>query len=124
VAYLWWLAWRLARSSAQASGPGSALQVGFVQGMALQFLNIKAWMLALAIVSGWIAGQDRPELRFAQVLPVMLAFAFASNLTYALVGTLLRQWLAGPEGSGRRLQGFNRVMAAVLVLTGAWMLQR
>jgi threonine/homoserine/homoserine lactone efflux protein len=58
------------------------------------------------------------------VLPVMLAFAFASNLTYALVGTLLRQWLAGPEGSGRRLQGFNRVMAAVLVLTGAWMLQR
>ena len=124
VAYLWWRAWRLARSSPQASGSGSALQVGFIQGMALQFLNIKAWMLALAIVSGWIAGQDRPELRFAQVLPVMLAFAFASNLTYALVGTLLRQWLAGPEGSGRRLQGFNRVMAAVLVLTGAWMLQR
>ncbi len=124
VAYLWWLAWRLARSSPQASGSGSALQVGFVQGMALQFLNIKAWMLALAIVSGWIAGQDHPALRFAQVLPVMLAFAFASNLTYALVGTLLRQWLAGPEGSGRRLQWFNRAMAAVLVLTGAWMLQR
>jgi len=124
VAYLWWLAWRLARSSAQAGGPGSALKVGFAQGMALQFLNIKAWMLALAIVSGWIAGQDHPARRFAEVLPVMLAFAFVSNLTYALAGTLLRQWLAGPEGSGRRLQWFNRAMAAVLVLTGAWMLQR
>ena len=124
VAYLWWLAWRLARSSVLASGQGAMLQVGFVQGMALQFLNIKAWMLALAIVSGWIAGQDQPALRFAEVLPVMLAFAFASNLTYALVGTLLRQWLAGPAGTGRRLQGFNRAMAAVLVLTGAWMLQR
>ena len=49
----------------------------------------------------------------------MLCFAFFSNLTYALMGALLRQWLA----QGQRLLWFNRAMAAVLVLTAVWMLQ-
>lgn len=122
VAYLFWLALRLARSQQASASAQTVLQVTFWQGTALQFVNIKAWMLALAIVSGWIAGRADPALRFAIVLPVMLAFAFASNLTYALAGSLLRDWLAGPAGSGRRLLLFNRVMAAVLVATAIWML--
>jgi threonine/homoserine/homoserine lactone efflux protein len=81
-------------------------------------------MLALAIVSGWIAGQDNPALRFAWVLPVMLFYAFSSNLTYALVGSLLRHWLAGPDGTAQRLVWFNRCMAGVLAATGVWMLLR
>ena len=123
VAYLWWLAWRLARSSAQAGGPGSALKVGFAQGMALQFLNIKAWMLALAVIGGWVAGHADLVERMAWVLPVMMLFALSSNLTYALVGSLLRHWLAGPDGSGQRLLAFNRLMAAVLVITAVWMIR-
>jgi threonine/homoserine/homoserine lactone efflux protein len=51
------------------------------------------------------------------VAPVMLTYAFASNFTYALVGALLRDWLA----KGARLLWFNRAMAAVLVLTAWWM---
>jgi threonine/homoserine/homoserine lactone efflux protein len=58
----------------------------------------------------------------AVVLPVMLAFAFVSNLAYALAGSLLRDWLAGPEGTARRLLWFNRAMALVLVITAIWML--
>ena len=122
VAYLFWLALRLSRSQQASASAQTVLQVTFWQGTALQFVNIKAWMLTLAIVSGWIAGRADPALRFAIVLPVMLAFAFASNLTYALAGSLLRDWLAGPAGSGRRLLLFNRVMAAVLVATAIWML--
>ena len=48
----------------------------------------------------------------------MAVYAFTSNFTYALVGSLLRQWLA----HGARLLVFNRVMAAVLAATAAWML--
>ena len=125
VAYLLWLAAKIARSHPPGQ-PGQVdsapLIVGFWQGAALQFVNIKAWMLALAIVSGWIAGRADPGLRFAQVLPVMLAFAFASNLTYALIGSLLRDWLAGPFDTGRRLVWFNRVMAGVLGVPAIWML--
>ena len=122
VAYLLWLAFKLAGSRQLSEADAARLNVTFWQGAALQFVNIKAWMLALAIVSGWIAGRAEPGLRFAVVLPVMLAYAFASNLSYALAGALLRDWLRGPGGTGRRLLAFNRVMAGVLVLTAFWML--
>lgn len=122
VVYLLWLASKIARSRQLSEADAERMNVGFWQGAALQFVNIKAWMLALAIVSGWIAGRSDPGLRFAVVLPVMLAYAFASNLLYALAGSLLREWLSGPAGSGRRLVWFNRAMAAVLVATAVWML--
>jgi threonine/homoserine/homoserine lactone efflux protein len=128
VAYLVWLAQKIARSarpnsvgSTRADGAAAPANVGFWQGAAFQFVNIKAWMLALAIVSGWIAGRSDPGLRFAIVLPVMLFFAFTSNLVYALMGSLLRDWLAGPGQSGRRMVGFNRIMGGVLLATAVWM---
>jgi threonine/homoserine/homoserine lactone efflux protein len=125
LAYLLWLAWRLAHTQTLAQADDTRLDVSFWQGVGLQFLNIKAWMLALAVVAGWIAGRPDATARTLQVLPLMVAFGFVSNLTYALVGSLLRDWLCGPlvNGlpSGRRLVAFNRSMAAVLVLTALWM---
>jgi threonine/homoserine/homoserine lactone efflux protein len=125
VGYLLWLALRLARSNSTAPSDTARLQVGFLQGVALQFLNIKAWMLALTVVAGWLAGRDDAAQRFAVLLAVVLAFGFFSNLLYALVGSLLRHWLAGPYragvATGVRLRWFNRAMAIVLVLTAYWM---
>jgi threonine/homoserine/homoserine lactone efflux protein len=123
VAYMLWLAWKLARSSELAQVDESRLRVTFWQGVGLQFLNIKAWMLALTLTAGWVvnaAGQpaSNPGERLAIICGVMALFAFTSNFTYALVGSLLRQWLA----QGRRLLWFNRVLALVLVGTGLWIL--
>ncbi len=117
LAYLLWLAFKLSQSGTLGQAGGGTLAVGFWQGAALQFVNIKAWMLALTIVAGWIAGRDDALARMAVVLPVMLAYAFASNFLYASAGALLRGWLA----SGRRLLWFNRAMALVLVSTVVWM---
>jgi threonine/homoserine/homoserine lactone efflux protein len=117
VAYLLWLALKLSQTSRLSEADASRLHVTFWQGAALQFVNIKAWMLALTIVAGWIAGRENAALRFAIVLPVMLGYAFLSNLAYAGMGALLRDWLA----RGERLVWFNRAMAAVLVATAAWM---
>ena len=117
VAYLLWLALKLARSSPLAQAHTAQLQVTFWQGVMLQFLNIKAWMLALTIVAGWVVGREDALLRLAVVLPVMAFFAFTSNFLYASIGALLRDWLA----IGKRLLWFNRFMALILVLTAAWM---
>jgi threonine/homoserine/homoserine lactone efflux protein len=122
VAYLLWMAFKLSRSRQMGVADAARLQVGFWQGVALQFVNIKAWMLALAIVSGWIAGRADPTQRLMVVVPTMLVFAFSSNLLYATLGSLLRDWLRGPQGTGRRLLIFNRVMAFVLLVTALWML--
>ncbi|MGN1055980.1 MAG: LysE family translocator, partial [Comamonas sp.] len=83
------------------------------------FVNIKAWLLALTIVAGWVAGQSDMGLRMGVVLPVMAFYALSSNLLYACIGAALRQWLA----MGQRLLWFNRAMAALLVLTAMWMLR-
>ena len=119
IAYLLWLAFKLSRSGQLGRADAADLRVGFWQGVALQFVNIKAWLLALTLVAGWVAGQEQPALRTGVLLGVMLFFAFSSNFAYAAVGALLRSWLA----EGRRLLWFNRFMAAVLVLTAAWMVK-
>ncbi len=122
VAYMLWLAWKLSGAARLVQVDARRLDVSFLAGVGMQFLNIKAWMLALTLTAGWVvnaAGQpsSNPGERLAIVCAVMLAFAFASNFTYALVGSLLRQFLA----QGRRLLWFNRLMALVLVATASWM---
>lgn len=121
VSYLLWLAVKLARSGPLQQTGVSQLKVTFAQGVMLQFINIKAWMLALTIVAGWLAGHSDAVERFAIVLPVMMAFGGVSNLTYALIGALLREWLSGPDNSSRRLRWFNRGMATMLAATAIWM---
>ena len=122
IAYLLWMAWRLAGARTLAQADGSRLNVTFWQGVGMQFVNIKAWMLALALAGGWVTSaaghpSSNPLQRLAIVCGVMALFALASNLTYALVGSLLRQWLA----AGARLLWFNRAMALLLVATAVWM---
>ena len=125
MAYLLWLAFKLAGTKSLAQTDTAVLEVGFRQGVLLQFVNIKAWMLALTVVGGWLAGREDALERFALILPLMVAFGFVSNLCYAVLGSIAREWLSGPvhEGlpTGLRLQWFNRVMAALLVLTALWM---
>jgi threonine/homoserine/homoserine lactone efflux protein len=104
-----------------AQADAAHLNVTFWQGVMLQFLNIKIWMLALTVVAGWLAGRADAGERFPIILLLMLLFGLCSNLTYALMGNLLRHWLADPEHAGRRLRWFNRSMTVVLVTTAAWM---
>ena len=123
AAYMVWLAWKLGGSRQLAQVDASRLDVTFAQGVGLQFLNIKAWMLALTLTAGWVVnagGQPaaNPGERLAIIGVVMLLFAFSSNFLYALVGSLLRQWLS----QGARLLWFNRALALVLVATAAWMI--
>lgn len=117
VGYLLWLAYKLATAHTLVQADARQLEVTFWQGVLLQFLNIKAWMLALTVVAGWLAGRADAASRFALIFPMLLAFGLCSNLCYALLGTLLRQWLADALHGGRRLRWFNRSMATVLVIT-------
>jgi threonine/homoserine/homoserine lactone efflux protein len=122
LAYMLWLAWRLARSGQLSEVDERRLDVSFWQGVGLQFLNIKAWMLALTLTLGWVVnagGQPAPNPgeRLAIICVVMVLFAFTSNFTYALAGSMLRGWLA----QGRRLLWFNRTLALILVFTAVWM---
>ena len=123
VGYMLWLAWKLSGAGQFAQVDARKLDISFLAGMGMQFLNIKAWMLALTLTAGWVvnaagAPAPNPGERLALICAVMVGFAFSSNFTYALVGSLLREFLA----QGRRLLWFNRMLAVVLLVTAAWML--
>lgn len=123
IGYMVWLAWRLAGAGQLVQVDAARLQIGFWGGVGLQFVNIKAWMLALTVSAGWVvgaAGQPaaNPGERLLIICALMVAFAFSSNFSYALMGSLLRTVLS----KGRRLLWFNRTMALVLLATAAWML--
>ena len=117
--YLMWMAYRLWGTRELSQANEDRLTITFFQGVGVQFLNIKAWMLALSIVAGWVAGKEDALGRSLVLLPLMMGFGLVSNLTYAVMGSLLRQWLA----QGIRLLVFNRCMAAALVFTALWMLK-
>jgi threonine/homoserine/homoserine lactone efflux protein len=117
AAYMLWLAWRLAqRVPPAADGARTSLDVGFGRGVALQFVNGKAWINALTIAATWIAVEGQVAARLAWVLPIAAFYGFASNFTYAAVGAALRRWLV----QGDRLLWFNRALAVVLTATAAW----
>jgi threonine/homoserine/homoserine lactone efflux protein len=119
VAYLLLLAYRLAFRTAAARSGSDAPDVGFLAGVGLQLVNIKAWMLTLTLTAGWITAVAAPTAgRVVTVGAVLVVFALASNLTYAVVGSVLAGWLA----RGTRMLWFNRFLAAVLVSTAARML--
>ena len=122
VAYMLWLALRLWSREPVVAGDDDRLagfDIGFARGVALQFVNGKAWLNALTISATWITVEGQTVLRAAQVLPIAAAYGLASNFTYACVGAALRGWLA----QGHRLRVFNRTMAIVLVATALWMLR-
>jgi threonine/homoserine/homoserine lactone efflux protein len=119
TAYLLWLAFKLWGTQQLAQADTQRLNITFFQGVAVQFLNIKAWMLALSVVAGWVVGKDNPLERCLFLLPIMMSFGLFSNLAYALIGSLLRDWLS----HGSRLLVFNRCMALALILTAFWMLR-
>jgi threonine/homoserine/homoserine lactone efflux protein len=122
VAYMLWLALRLwspQAAPADADDRLAGFDIGFGRGVALQFVNGKAWLNALTISATWITVEGQTALRAAQVLPIAAFYGLASNFTYAFLGATLRGWLA----QGQRLRNFNRTMALVLMATALWMLR-
>lgn len=112
VSYMLWLAWKITQSSAPEGGARvGGKPMTFLQAAAFQWVNPKAWIMALSAIPIYAPGQSA-----AQVLLVAAIFG-AVNLpsvsTWALAGTLMRRWLQDPL----RLKVFNWLMAGLLVLS-------
>ena len=119
--YMLYLAYALSQRSVLVgakAGAGGLGSVGFWKGVALQFVNGKAWLNAATISATWVAVNGETAERLATVLPLMACFGLSSNLLYAVVGSALRQWLA----HGQRLRNFNRTLAVFLAATALWVL--
>lgn len=118
VTYLLWLSWQLTQPASNQSNAGGpfALPLGFTQSALFQYLNPKAWMLALATTTAFAAG-EQPLHRAAIIVVVFPLFALASVALWGWAGAALREWLR----HGRRMRVFNMLMRATLAATALWM---
>lgn len=126
AAYLVWLAWSLARAALPVAGeaPRAGQPLSFVGAALFQWVNPKAWMMALTVCSAFLDGAERlvngGATSGAGALAPLLVVALVSlgvNLpcvaVWAAAGVGLRRWLTAP----RRWLAFNLSMAAALLAT-------
>lgn len=117
IAYLLLLAWRLATAgSLSLDGRAAAQPMGFWAAAAFQWVNPKAWVMALSALTTYAQAGSLQAVGWTAL--VCMAVNLPSIATWALCGSQLRHWLSDPK----RQRLFNRVMAALLVLSMAPML--
>ncbi len=109
VAYLLYLAWKIANAAPPREGEAGGTPMTFLQAAAFQWVNPKAWFMALTAITVYA-----PETTLWAVVLVASAFA-AVNLpsvsTWTVLGVQMRRILTNPT----RLRLFNWTMAALLV---------
>lgn len=112
-AYLLYLAWRIAMSrSLGEKGDASAQPMSFLEAAAFQWVNPKAWVMAVTAMAIY-TNAERP---FWSVLIVAVAFALVnvpSVSTWTAFGTAMRGFLSDPL----RLKWFNIAMGVLLALS-------
>lgn len=113
-AYMLYLAWKIAtsRSIGETGEPGKGRPMTFLQAAAFQWVNPKAWVMAVTGIATYASHDNY----YVAVLLVSVAFAIVnlpSVSVWAGFGTLLRNWLSDPV----RLRWFNIVMALLLVFS-------
>jgi threonine/homoserine/homoserine lactone efflux protein len=111
VGYMLWLAWKIANSGAPGQGKAGAQPMTFLQAAAFQWVNPKAWAMALGAITVYA-----PHGSLTQIGLVAGVFALVNLPTVSLwawAGEGLRALLTDP----RRLKVFNLTMALGLVLS-------
>ena len=110
IVYLLWLAWKIANAAPPDSArPSTARPMSFVSAMLFQWVNPKAWSMALTAIALYA-----PDRNFAAVVLVAIVFGIInlpSTSLWAVMGQVLSGWLASPA----RLRLFNWTMALLLV---------
>jgi threonine/homoserine/homoserine lactone efflux protein len=119
VSYMVWLAWKLWHAEAPSepgrdqASPAAGL-MGFWGAAAFQWVNPKAWMIAIGAVAGFTAPDGGLTAMLGLALVCALVNAPCVGL-WALAGAKLSRFLAEPA----RRRAFNAVMA-LLLLASIW----
>ena len=110
AAWLLYLAWKIATApppSEQRSRP----PLGFFGAAAFQWVNPKAWMIALSAASEFVVPGRPLLLEAGRIAGIFAMVAIPCILPWAMLGSGTARILNAPH----RLQAFNIVMAVLLV---------
>lgn len=109
VVYLLWLAWKIATAAPPRQGAAAGKPFTFLQAAGFQWVNPKAWTMALSAVTLYAPGRE-----VGSVLFVAMVFGLVNLPSigfWAGLGAQMQRFLT----SATRLRWFNIAMAALLV---------
>ncbi len=98
MAWLVLLAVRIARAGAPGSGP-ARVPLGFFGGAAFQWVNPKAWFIALGASAAWVLPNEAMAPQVAAIAGVFLVVCLPCVLAWALLGSaaVAAAAVAGPS---------------------------
>jgi threonine/homoserine/homoserine lactone efflux protein len=112
IIYLLFLSWKIAATETNTSLNSSTKPMTFVQALAFQWVNPKAWVMALGAISTFTVIE---KSMLVQVLVISFAFfvvAIFSTSIWTYCGVVLKKVLAKPP----HRRAFNIAMGILLVL--------
>ena len=113
LAWLFYLAWQIARSPAEPVEAAAApRRLGALGAAGLQLVNPKVWMMALAVV-GVFSGANADAGRYAIHALLFFLIALPCLAAWALLGAGAARLLR----SAPHLRRFNQAMALLLVVS-------
>ncbi|HJQ56565.1 MAG TPA: LysE family translocator [Vineibacter sp.] len=113
VAYLLYLAWRIARADATSGGARRAAPFGFIEAFLFTWVNPKGWVSAIGALSAYSTVGGDILLQTSIIAGVLAAACFVSVVVWAAIGAAIARLLA----DGRIRRAFNVSMAGLLVLS-------
>lgn len=109
-AYLLYLAWQIASSGSVKSGKATSKPMSFMAAALFQWVNPKAWVMAIYAMTAYTGQPDFTTSVFIVVF-AFVVINFPSVSVWCGFGVALREWLSDPK----RLRIFNITMAFFLV---------
>ena len=113
VAYLIWLAWRIASAEPKAIEQGKSKPFSFIQAALFQWVNGKAWVMASGAVAAFTSVGGVYWLEVCIITAAFLLVAFPCVGIWLVFGAALRTVLT--KALFQRI--FNVTMAIILVLS-------
>ncbi len=111
--YLLYLAWRIATAERPQAGKAGGRPLTFFQAAAFQWVNPKAWVIAVGAVSAFSTLELSPLANAAMIAVAFGAMAFPCSAVWAGFGTAIGRLLT----SDRALRTFNLTMGALTALS-------
>ncbi len=116
VAFLLFMAWKLATSSGELGKGDAASGPKALTGAIMQWVNPKAWMASIAGMGAY-AASGAPSLIW-EFTAIYFVMCFASVTCWAGIGAFLSRFLGNPA----RVRMFNRIIAALLIGSAAYLI--
>ena len=113
VLYLLWLAWKIATGPTDLQSRREGNPPSLVQMAIFQFVNPKAWTLAVAALSAYTGFWDSFLLEVLVLALIASAVGVPCTIAWALLGVGAGRFITNP----RQMRIFNLVMAGLLVVS-------